>query len=156
MTDDDVPFAAAVYMSTRREELAVTGWPQEQQDAFLMMQHEAQHHHYKSHYPGAEWLIIERQGRPVGRLYRMDWPDEIRVMDISLLPEARGTGIGGTILATIQDQARESGKTVSIHVEKNNRARNLYLRLGFGVAEDQGVYDKLVWPAPRSDDTGTS
>ena len=155
MTDDDVPFAAAVYMSTRREEVAVTGWPQEQQDAFLMQQHEAQHRHYKAHYPGAEWLIIERGGRPVGRIYRVDWPDEIRVIDISLLPEARGGRIGSTILSAIQDQARESGKIVSIHVEKNNPARNLYLRLGFGLAEDKGVYDMLVWPAPESADNGS-
>jgi len=33
---------------------------------------------------------------------------------------------------------------VSIHVEKNNPARNLYLRLGFVKQEDAGVYDRMV------------
>ena len=145
MTDDDLPFVAALYASTRREELAVTGWPREFQDAFLHQQHEAQHSFYRATYDGAEWLIIEQGGAPVGRLYRVVWPREIRVIDISLVPEARGTGVGGAILAAIQAEAREIGKAVSIHVEKNNRARNLYLRLGFEVIEDKGVYDLMEW-----------
>ena len=147
MTDDDLPFVAALYASTRREELAVTGWPQELRDAFLHQQHEAQHSFYRATYDGAEWLIIEQGGAPVGRLYRVVWPGEIRVIDISLVPEARGTGVGGAILAAIQAEAREIGKAVSIHVEKNNRARNLYLRLGFEVIEDKGVYDLMKWHA---------
>ena len=147
MTDDDLPFVASLYASTRREELAVTGWPQEMQDAFLRQQHEAQHSFYRASYDGAEWLIIERGGEPVGRLYRVVWPREIRIIDISLVPAARGTGIGGAIFAAIQTEARETGKAVSIHVEKNNRARNLYLRLGFAVIEDKGVYDLMEWQA---------
>ena len=145
MTDADLPFVATLYASTRREELAATGWPQEMQDAFLHQQHEAQHAFYRATYDGAEWLIIERDGAAVGRLYRVIWPREIRVIDISLLPEARGAGIGGAILGAIQDEARGIGKTVSIHVEKNNRARQLYLRLGFAVIEDKGVYDLMEW-----------
>ncbi len=145
MSDDDLPFVATLYASTRREELAATGWPQEMQDAFLRQQHEAQHAFYRATYDGAQWLIIERNGGAVGRLYRVVWPREIRVIDISLVPEARGAGIGGAILAAIQDEARGLGKAVSIHVEKNNRARQLYLRLGFAVIEDKGVYDLMEW-----------
>jgi ribosomal protein S18 acetylase RimI-like enzyme len=145
MTDDDLPFVAALYASTRREELAATGWPTEMQDAFLHQQHEAQHAFYRVSYDGAEWLIIEQGGGAVGRLYRVIWPREIRIIDISLVPEARGSGIGGTILRAIQEEAREIGKAVSIHVEKNNRARHLYLRLGFEVIEDKGVYDLMEW-----------
>ena len=145
MTDDDLAFVASLYASTRREELADTGWPQEMQDAFLRQQHEAQHSHYRATYGGAEWLIIEQGGAPVGRLYRVVWPHEIRIIDISLMPDARGSGIGGAILGAIQEEARGIGKAVSIHVEKNNRARNLYLRLGFAVIEDKGVYDLMAW-----------
>ena len=148
MTDDDLPFVAGVYASTRLDELAQTGWPIAQQHAFLMQQHEAQHHHYRSHYPGAEYLIVECDGAPVGRLYRVEWPGEIRVMDVALAPEARGRGIGKAIFSDIQAEAAALGKAVSIHVEKHNPARNLYLRLGFAVVEDKGVYDLLEWRAP--------
>lgn len=147
MSDGDLPFVASLYASTRREELAATDWPQELQDAFLAQQHEAQHNFYRANYVGAEWLIIEREGEAVGRLYRVIWPREIRVIDISLIPAARGSGIGGGILAAIQDEARALRKAVSIHVEKNNRARSLYLRLGFEVIEDKGVYDLMEWRA---------
>jgi GNAT superfamily N-acetyltransferase len=145
MTDGDLPFVAALYASTRREELAGTGWPEELQAAFLAQQHEAQHNFYRATYGAAEWLIIEQGGEPIGRLYRVIWPREIRVIDISLAPAVRGAGIGGAILSSIQDEAHGIGRAVSIHVEKNNRARNLYLRLGFEVIEDKGVYDLMEW-----------
>lgn len=147
MSDGDLPFVAELYASTRLDELAPTGWPKELQDAFLAQQHEAQHSYYRATYDGAEWLIIERDGKPVGRLYRVMWPREIRIIDISLIPAARGSGIGRAVLEEIQDEARAIGKAVSIHVEKNNRARSLYLRLGFEVIEDKGVYDLMEWRA---------
>jgi ribosomal protein S18 acetylase RimI-like enzyme len=147
MLDEDLAFAASVYVSTRLEELAVTNWPLDQQMAFLRQQHEAQHSHYRAHYQGAQWLIIESRGRDVGRLYRVEWPGELRIIDIALLPEARRGGIGSRIIAAIQAEARSLGKKVSIHVEKNNPARVLYHRLGFAVVEDKGVYDLLEWSA---------
>lgn len=145
MRDGDLPFVARVYYSTRAEEVALTGWPPEMREAFLAQQHDAQHRHYLNHYDGAQWLIVEREGTPVGRLYRVEWPQEIRIIDISLLPEGRGVGIGSSILLAIQEEAGALGKAVSIHVEKHNRARGLYMRLGFRVVEDKGVYELMEW-----------
>lgn len=145
MRDEDVPFVAQVYASTRLEELAVTGWPIDRRMAFLQQQHEAQHRHYRATYSGAQWLIIELADAAVGRLYRVEWPEEIRVIDISLLPEARRGGIGTQIMAAVQAEARRLGKKVSIHVEKNNPAHSLYRRLGFTIVQDKGVYDLLEW-----------
>lgn len=143
MTDADLAFVAELYASTRREEIAVTGWPAEVQEAFLRQQHEAQHRHYSLHHSDAEWLIVERAGQAIGRLYLRDDPAGLHVLDISLMPVSRGQGIGGAILADILDEARERRKGVSIFVEKNNPARRLYERLGFRVAEDHGVYDLM-------------
>jgi GNAT superfamily N-acetyltransferase len=141
--DEDLPFVAELYASTRREEVAMTGWPAEMQEAFLNQQHEAQHSHYSLHFADAEWLIIEREGEAIGRLYLRDVPDNLHVIDISLLPECRGKGIGGAIMQDILDQARDLGKGVTIHVERHNPARGLYARLGFEMIEDRGVYDFL-------------
>ena len=145
MTEEDLPFAADLYASTRAEEVAQTGWPPAQQHAFLMQQHEAQHHHYRSHYDGAEWMIVERDGERIGRLYLVEWPKELRVIDIALTAEARGAGIGGAILADVMARATAAGKPVSAHVERNNPALRLYARLGFTLAEDKGVYWLLEW-----------
>ncbi len=81
-----------------------------------------------------------------------DSPDEILVIDISLLPAARGGGIGTDILERIQAEAQASGKIVSLHVEKHNPARSLYRRLGFQVTRDKGVYDLMEWRSPVAAD----
>jgi ribosomal protein S18 acetylase RimI-like enzyme len=148
MNDDDLPFVAELYASTRREELAQTGWPAEVQEAFLRQQHEAQHSHYSLHHADAEWLIVERSGVPIGRLYLREEPQRYHVIDISLLPESRGQGVGGSILRDTIDHASSFGKQVSIRVEKFNPARKLYERHGFRVIEDQGIYDLMMtgWP----------
>src|SRR5688500_1918182 len=82
----DLPFLFAVYASTRAEELAITGWTDEIKQQFLTQQFNAQHAHYQRHYPDAEWLVIERGGEPAGRLYMEEWPSQIRLIDIALLP----------------------------------------------------------------------
>ncbi|MGA9581394.1 MAG: GNAT family N-acetyltransferase [Allosphingosinicella sp.] len=143
--DEDLGFVALVYASTRIEEVAAAGWPVEVQHQFLAHQADAQHRHYRSHYPNAEWLVIERGGKPIGRLYIEEWPSQIRLIDISLLPEGRGAGVGGAILADLQDMARAAGKALSIHVERNNPAMSLYLRLGFARVDEHGVYDLMEW-----------
>ncbi|WP_114951782.1 GNAT family N-acetyltransferase [Sphingosinicella terrae] len=153
MTDADLPFVEALYASTREEELAATGWPAEMRRAFLTHQHDAQHRHYRAHYEGAEWLILERDGEPLGRLYLVEWSREFRIIDISLLPRARGRGLGGALLTDILAAAAAAGKRVSIHVDVHNPARRLYERLGFTVAEDKGIHLLMEWAPAATDRT---
>ncbi|MEA3002095.1 MAG: hypothetical protein QOH81_883 [Sphingomonadales bacterium] len=143
--DDDLPFFARLYASTRAEEVAQTGWPAEAQDRFLAQQFDAQHRHYAQHYPNAERLVVERDGQPVGRVYVDEEGERLHLIDIALLPEARGHGIGGAILSDLLRDAQGGGRTVAIYVEKNNRARHLYQRLGFVRIGEQGVYDYWEW-----------
>jgi ribosomal protein S18 acetylase RimI-like enzyme len=152
--DEDAPFLGAVYASTRAEEVAATGWPIEQQHAFLAQQHEAQHIYYRQVYTRTEWLVIERGGVAIGRLYLAEWQRELRIVDIALLPEGRGQGVGEAIMRDIGADAASRGKVVSIHVEKNNPARTLYERLGFVPVEDKGVYELMEWTPPRAEADG--
>lgn len=148
MTDGDLPFVARLYASTRAEELAATGWPEEMRALFLDQQHRAQHLHYRAAWPDGEWLILERGGASIGRLYLGEEEASVRLIDISLVAGAQGEGLGGAILADLQRHAAARGKTVVLHVDKGNRARRLYARLGFAAAEDMGAYERMVWPAP--------
>jgi len=141
----DEPFLRAVYASTRAEELAPVPWSDEQKRAFSDMQFAAQDADYRRHYPDAQYSIIEVQGVPAGRLYVDRCKTEIRIIDIALLPEHRRAGIGTKLLRELQEEARTSGKAITIHVEKFNRALNLYHRLGFQQIEDKGVYLFLEW-----------
>lgn len=143
-SESDLDFVRELFRSTRQEEVAQTGWPEDVQRDFIDNQFEAQHRHYEAHYSDAEWLIVTRGGRPIGRLYLFEDENEFLIIDVTIAPDARGEGIGGAILEDIFALAAPSGKRVSIHVEKNNPARRLYLRVGFRMSEDQGVYDLMV------------
>ena len=143
--ESDLAFVAALYASPRMEELAPTGWPEEMKLAFLEQQHRAQHHHYQMHYPGAEWLIVEQDGAAIGRLYLRESGSDIRVIDIALVPAARGAGIGGAMIGDLLEHAGAAAKSVSLHVEPNNPVRPLYLRLGFVPAGINGAYELMVW-----------
>ena len=146
-TPGDGEFLHRVYASTRTAELAHTDWNDSQKAAFCRQQADAQSEHYTRHYPGAEFLIIERAGQPAGRLYIVRWPVEIRIMDIVLLPEHCDQGIGSGLLRQLQTEAASGRRSLSIHVEKFNPALRLYQRLGFRQKEDKGVYLLMEWTA---------
>src|SRR5947207_14155770 len=95
---EDEPFLQQLYASTRAEELAQVPWTDEQKAAFCRMQFAAQRQHYQEHYAGASFDVIELEGQPIGRLYVARWASEIRIVDIGLLPEYRGRGIGSEVL----------------------------------------------------------
>ena len=136
----DRDFLLHVYASTREEELAPVPWTDAEKAAFIEQQFEAQDRHYREHYSGASLDVVECDGAPAGRLYVARWSDEIRIMDIALLPDFRGRGIGTRLLRGLLDEAGRAGRRLSIHVEKNNPALRLYSRLGFEPVADRGVY----------------
>jgi ribosomal protein S18 acetylase RimI-like enzyme len=143
--DRDLAFLESVYAGTRAEELAQTDWTDAQKAAFVSFQFRAQHQHYRTHYADAQFQVIERAGIPVGRLYLHWRATELRIVDIALLPEFRGHGVGGAVLGALLACAGTHGLTVSIHVERMNPAMRLYRRLGFGKAGEHGIYDLMEW-----------
>jgi ribosomal protein S18 acetylase RimI-like enzyme len=145
ITPEDDSFLAGLYASTRAEELAITGWSDEEKAVFCRRQFDAQTAHYREHYPGALLQVVETDGVRLGRLYVAHWEREIRIMDIALLPGDRGKGIGTQLVRALQGEASASGKTLTIHVERFNPALRLYERLGFKTLEDKGVYLLMKW-----------
>src|SRR5204863_7184088 len=103
------------------------------------------HAHYQKHYVGSEFFVIEQAGTAIGRLYLAQWTSEHRIVDIALLPEHRGRGLGTAILSDLLDQAGRAGKAVTIHVEKFNPALSLYRRLGFVPIGEEGAYHLMRW-----------
>jgi len=135
-----------IYASTRAEELALVPWTASQKEAFLRMQFEAQHAHYTRYYPGAQLQLVLEGDEPLGRLYVHRAASEIRVMDIALLPEHRGRGVGTRLLGELAAEADARSLPLSIHVEQNNPALRLYERLGFRNAGGTFPYLLLVRP----------
>jgi ribosomal protein S18 acetylase RimI-like enzyme len=145
ITESDLPFLLEVYMAARADELVQVSWSEIEKQKFLTSQFQAQHYHYQKYYAAASFNVIEQNGQPIGRLYVDRWPNEIRIVDIALLPHFRNQGIGSHLLRQILAEGEAANKTVSIHVEKYNPAYHLYGRLGFQKIDETGVYDLLAW-----------
>ncbi len=143
--DADLDFLKRVYAGSRERELGVLDWGKQQKDDFIEMQFNAQHQYYQQHYNKAEYSVITKDEVDVGRLYLDRGDDEIRIVDIALLPEHCNQGTGSYLLGKIFDEARERKLPVRIHVEKFNPARRLYSRLGFKSVEDGDVYLLMEW-----------
>ncbi len=145
---DDESFLYQVYASTREEELAGTGWTDDQKEAFLKMQFYAQHTYYVEQFKRASFDVILRDGDPIGRLYIDRRKAEIHVIDIALLPAYRNQGIGWRLFQAIMAEAEQTRRFVSIFVERFNRARSFYARLGFQEIEHDDIYLFMKWLPP--------
>src|SRR5262249_56638924 len=146
---DDEAFLLDVYANSRLDELAPLGWDAAQQQAFLTMQFAAQQYHYQSQFPEGEHYIILSQDRPLGRLYVARRDQEIRILDLTLLPEHRNAGIGTALLTDLLAEAVHMGKPMRIYVEHFNRSLRLFERLGFAKIDDSGMHALLEWrPRP--------
>lgn len=147
----DEAFSCQVYASTRAEEMQLVDWSPEQKEAFLRMQFDAQTKHYRIHYPKAEYQIIQRCGVPIGRLIVDRSEKSILLIDIALLPEHRGTGLGTLILKDLMQAASLADVPLVLRVEFFNPAIHLYTRLGFvKTREVNSVYQEMVWTPEES------
>lgn len=139
-TQGDLSFLSRLYASTRQDELRAVNWTAAQKAAFLQDQFDKQHLHYLAHYPCAQWLVIEREGVPAGRIYLEQTTSEIRLMDLALIPSSRSKGVGTALVHALISHADQEGLAVSLHVEPLNPAMRLYRRLGFVEVETRGYY----------------
>ena len=147
VAEGDREFLYRVYASTRADELAAVPWDSAQKEAFLRAQFDAQDRWYHEQYTRVTYDVIAIDGEPAGRLYVRRGQTEIRIVDIALLPEHRGRGVGTSLLRALLAEADAEDKRVTIHVERTNPALRFYQRLGFSVAEDKGVYLFMQRPA---------
>ena len=125
--------------------MALTGWNAQQQDLFLRMQYEAQRSSYLMQMPDAEYWVIRCDEMATGRLILHRTPEKIYVVDIALIPEFRGLGIGSDLMEAIIHEASLAGKSVGLHVERFNPALRWYERLGFTVIDSGPIYFEMVW-----------
>lgn len=147
VTDDDMAFMRDLYATTRDEEMNKVEWSDQEKRAFLDGQFEAQKVHYDRYYVKAEFLIIEKDGERIGRLYLDRGVNDWCLIDIALLPAWRGSGIGTMLIREIMEDAAAAGKPVTLYVEFFNPAKHLYDRLGFQEVRTNGVYWEMIWPA---------
>lgn len=142
-TAEDDAFLRQVYACTRAEEMAMVPWTEEQREAFLRFQFDAQDSYYRSQFPDASYQIILDDGVAVGRLYVYRNPTDMRILDITILPEYRAAGLGTSLIRDLQAEAERSTKPLNIWVENFNRSQSLFKRLGFAIVQEEG-YNNLM------------
>ncbi len=141
--DDD--FLYRVYASSRLDELNLLPWDEAAKQSFLQMQFAAQQTHYQGYFPNASHDVILAGSLPVGRLYVDRRETEIRILDITLLAEARGQGIGSHVLQSLMKEAQAANKTLSIYVERSSPSLTWFQRRGFVKAGENGFSDLMEW-----------
>jgi len=153
--DGDEDFLFWLYASTRQEEIAAWGWDTAQRDAFLRMQFQAQRNSYRAAYPTADHSVVVVDGTSVGRLIVSSKDKSIVLVDISLLSEYRNRGIGTELMQRLLREAETSRCSLSLQAARNNRAIQLYERLGFKLIGADEVYCRMEWHPQSGGETPT-
>jgi len=146
----DAAFIEAVYRTTREAELNLTNWSEYQKCAFISMQSAAQLTDYKKKFPDARCQIIIYNKKDAGRFFTCETENEIRLLDITLLPEFIGKGIGTYLLHRLIERSNKVQKKISLHVITSNPALKLYQRLGFVHIKNDGFYYYMEREPERS------
>ena len=144
-TADDEDFLWRVYASSRAEEISLWGLPPQQAEMLLRMQYRARTASYAAGFPDSDHGILLNGEIPVGAAIVARSSDSIRLVDVALFGEFRGSGIGGAFVAQLMQEARERGVPLRLSVLRSNRARNLYARLGFAETAADQMYIEMEY-----------
>lgn len=142
----DDQFLVAIYASTRENELAQAQWVEGQKEMFIRWQFDLQRREYDARFPDAAYHIIVVDQQPAGRIWVGSDDEQIRLLDIALLPEFQKRGVGTALLRRLMDVAAKKGKVLRHMVfVLNNDGKRFYERLGFVTIEDLGAYQHMEW-----------
>ena len=136
----------SLYASTRAEELAQVEWNEGQKDMFIRWQFSLQRREYDTRFPDADYRVIVIDQQPAGRIWVGADKEQIRLLDIAILPEFQNRGVGTVLLKRLMARAEHEGKALRHMVfVLNNNADRFYERLGFKQIEDFGAYKHMEW-----------
>jgi GNAT superfamily N-acetyltransferase len=146
VSQEDEPFLLALYGSAREDELAQVEWAEGQREVFVHWQFDLQRREYDARFPNARYQLILIDGEPAGRIWVGEEKEQIRLLDIALLPQFQNRGIGTILLGELIKEASHAHKPLRHMVfVLNNDAHRFYERLGFVVIEDLGAYKHMEW-----------
>ncbi|MGZ8358594.1 MAG: GNAT family N-acetyltransferase [Telluria sp.] len=144
--DADHAFLARLYASTRTDLFGSDGPVSAFGASLVAMQQRLQASGYRQAFPAARYLVLAHQGRPAGRLVVDIGPSALRLVDIALLPELRGLGLGTRAIRALQAFAAERGLAMTLAVHRiNPGAARLYRALGFTVTSADTIAEQMRW-----------
>ena len=88
--------------------------------------------------------MVDQQ--PAGRIWVGTDNEQIRLLDIGLLPEFQNRGVGTALLQRLIAYAASERKALRHMIfVLNNNAERFYERLGFKQIEEFGAYKHMEW-----------
>ncbi|MBK7393693.1 MAG: GNAT family N-acetyltransferase [Chloracidobacterium sp.] len=144
--EEDDAFLSQLYRLGRQAEVACFGWDEEQQSAFLDMQFRARQQAYKIQFPKTEYSIVTVDQNSAGCLTVERSADQIRIVDIAILPDYRGRGIATHLIEQLQTESAASARPLVLRVDVTNiKAKELYEKHGFFVSTETQIYYEMAW-----------
>jgi len=146
---EDVPFLEELFIANKDD---AEGWRQllpAERTRLLKEQSALQRIHYRKFYPQAWFTIIEVEGKPAGRLCVNQSRQEMRVVDISILPEYCQHGIGSRLIQQVITESTRLKSPLRLCAELGSAVHTFYKKLGFREIKRDGTHIHYQW-APIS------
>jgi len=136
-----------------RQDLHLIGGEAEYVQSIFDLQFRARDQGYGEQYPNAQYYMIEKSGNVAGRLVVDFGHNEVRIIDISLLPACHNQGIGTRVITALQNVAGKIAASLALSVRRDNPAGiGLYQKLGFAPDPENppgAMHLHLVWRPGR-------
>ncbi|VAW73792.1 hypothetical protein MNBD_GAMMA10-2876 [hydrothermal vent metagenome] len=140
-------FLENLYRSTR-DDLRLLDAETDFIETLIEQQHDARTTGYGERFPDAMYFIIEMSKEPIGQIVINFAENEVRLIDVSLIPAARNKGYGKSLIEMLQYASAVVNAPLRLSVHKQNMlARGLYQRLGFQLEHSGEISDVMVWVA---------
>jgi len=97
----------------------------------------------------AEFSVIEQDGEPVGSIGLTHGLDSLHLVELQILPEYQGRGLGSALLRAQIELAQRLQKRIALRVLLQNRAKSLYARHGFLVTGQDDTHYLMEWRIPE-------
>ena len=146
---NDEPFLYQLLYENLYENLAAWAWEPSMRKPLLDMQIRGQRSTYAAVYPHADHGIIMLENEAIGRLLVDRGPEIHTLVDITIRKQNRSAGIGTVLIRSLCMEAEIARKPLRLQVRTDNRAKNLYQRLGFRLIEDLTI----TWVMERAPGT---
>ena len=146
--EEDAAFAFALFAATRTPEMAAMPIDAKAKDFLMRAQYRSMTESCRREYPNARSEIIELEGRPVGRLVTDVGDACVTYVDIAILPEAQGRGLGRRVMLNALEEPRRLGLTAQVSVLMHNAASlRLCESVGFVRTQKSPPFVRLEWTA---------
>jgi GNAT superfamily N-acetyltransferase len=98
----------------------------------------------------AEFSVVEENGEPIGAIGLKDRAEYLQLVELQILPEYQGRGVGSALLRAQMEHAQRTQRSIALRVLLENRARSLYARHGFVISGRTETHYLMEWHADEA------